>query len=141
MTKTGSLGTIFLRGPQIQKSCAEIDQCGYFNTGDLGFLHSNGKLSVKGIMADKFMNSDETIFPACDIERLLASIPCIYEVRVVADTPYSPIIAFITLNRRYTVQHNITPPEIVTLCNEKISQFHLQVQEVKIVDSLQNGGR
>jgi long-chain acyl-CoA synthetase len=88
--KTGELGVIHVKGPQVMKgyyknpeATAKTIANGWLNTGDLGFKSFNGTLSVRGRVKDTVvLLGGENVEPV-PIENLLLEHPHINQVIVV----------------------------------------------------------
>lgn len=87
---TGSEGELRVRGPERmlgyldpEATDAQIDDDGWFYTGDLGIVDAEGAVSVTGRIKD-IINRGGEKFSARDIEDVLVAHPSIAEVAVVA---------------------------------------------------------
>lgn len=87
---TGSEGELRVRGPErllgyldAEATDAQIDDEGWFYTGDLGIVDAEGAVSVTGRIKD-IINRGGEKFSARDIEDVLIAHPSIAEVAVVA---------------------------------------------------------
>ena len=69
-------GEILVGGPTVSKQC--LGQDGWYRTGDLGRIDSDGRLWVEGRVDDMLITGGENVFPA-EIESVLASHPDVRE--------------------------------------------------------------
>jgi len=85
----GEAGEIWLRGPMIMKgyhnlpaeTAASLTADGFFKTGDLGTIDSDGFLRISGRKKDLIIVSGEKVYPR-EIEEVLARHPAVGEVAV-----------------------------------------------------------
>lgn len=87
----GGTGELYLRGPQVSGSYAEIgsvlDSEGWFPTKDLATMDQDGYLFVHGRSDDTIIRGGENIAPA-ELEDVLVEHPSVHQVAVVgADDP------------------------------------------------------
>ncbi|MBV7706949.1 AMP-binding protein [Nocardia nova] len=85
----GEIGEIRVRGPQLfcgyvdsTRDAEALDADGYFRTGDLGYLDSDGCLAVTGRLKDIIVRKMENI-PAREVEEALIADPAIADVCVI----------------------------------------------------------
>jgi acyl-CoA synthetase len=79
---------------------AALDDAGWFRTGDVGVLDSDGFVTITGRLKDVINRGGEK-FSARDIEDLLAAHPAVRQAAVVAgpDTRFGEVpVAFIVLD-------------------------------------------
>jgi acyl-CoA synthetase len=103
---TGSEGELLVRGPERMlgyldpvANQAALDDGGWFHTGDVGVLDSEGFLTVTGRLKDVINRGGEK-FSARDIEDLLVAHPAVRHAAVVAgpDPRFGEVpVAFIVL--------------------------------------------
>ena len=93
-----------------------VDNHGWFHTGDLGVLDAEGFLTVLGRRDNMFICAGENIYPE-EIERVLANVPCVKQVMVVAkeDKEYGfKPIAFIDMDGAFDSR------TLEKICREKL---------------------
>ncbi|MFL5843524.1 MAG: class I adenylate-forming enzyme family protein [Solirubrobacteraceae bacterium] len=86
----GTEGELRVRGPERmlgyldpEQTASQIDEAGWFYTGDLGFVDERGRLTVTGRIKD-IINRGGEKFSARDIEDVLVGHPAVAEVAVVS---------------------------------------------------------
>lgn len=83
-------GTIWVRGPMVMAgyldrpadNAARFDDAGWFSTGDLGHLDTEGYLTIETRREDLILTGGENVYPA-EVEAALASHPAVAESAVV----------------------------------------------------------
>jgi cyclohexanecarboxylate-CoA ligase len=87
--EAGTEGEIRLKGPQVIKGYLDpaldadaFDEDGYFRSGDLGVLDSEGYLTVTGRLKDVIIRNGENI-SAREVEDLLYTHPAVADVAVI----------------------------------------------------------
>ena len=87
---SGAEGEILTRGPEVmlgytnlETTADAFDVDGFFKTGDLGFVSSDGFITISGRKKDLIIRGGENISPK-EIEDVLHRHPAIQEVSVVA---------------------------------------------------------
>ena len=96
-----SLGCYYKKDESVQPMNDE----GYIQTGDLGFLDKDGYLHIVGRSKDIIIRGGENIVPR-EIENAMAKLDCIYDVHVcgIPDGPMGErVAAGIILNEGYTL--------------------------------------
>jgi malonyl-CoA/methylmalonyl-CoA synthetase len=86
----GSVGIVEARGPNIflgywrmpEKTAAEFREHGWFITGDMGVLSSDGRLSLVGREKDLIISGGYNVYPK-EVELVLDEIPGIVESAVI----------------------------------------------------------
>ncbi len=85
----GTSGEILVRGPNVMtgywdnpRATAEAMRSGWFHSGDMGHLDTEGWLIVDGRIKDMIISGGENIYPA-EIENVLAECDSVAEVAVV----------------------------------------------------------
>jgi long-chain acyl-CoA synthetase len=102
---TEETGEIWVRGPMVMKgyhnlpteTAASVTSDGYFKTGDLGRLDSDGFLYITGRKKDLIIVAGEKIAPR-EIEELLMSHPAVAEAAVIGkkdQTRGEAVVAFV----------------------------------------------
>ena len=104
-----------------QKATDDAFRGGWFHSGDLGVLHSNGYIELKDRSKDIIISGGENI-STIEVESVLFKHPAVLEAAVVArpdsfwgETP----CAFVTLKRDKTA----TAEEIIAFCRANMAHF------------------
>jgi acyl-CoA synthetase (AMP-forming)/AMP-acid ligase II len=125
-----SLGEVVLRGGSVMlgyfKDPLGTSMCmkdGWFYTGDVGVLHSDGYLEVKDRSKDVIISGGENI-SSVEIESVLYTHPAVNEAAVVArpdefwgETP----CAFVSL--KHGLPHKPGEKDIIDYCREKMAHY------------------
>ena len=94
---------------------------GWFRTGDIGVMHSDGYLEIKDRAKDIIISGGENI-PSIEVERTLCAHPAVMEAAVVAgpDPKWGEVpIAFVTLKGDAAA----TEPELLAWARQHIAHF------------------
>ena len=124
-----TIGEVFFRGNITMKgylknptATGEAFAGGWFHTGDLGVMHSNGYIELKDRSKDIIISGGENI-STIEVEGVLYQHPSILEAAVVArpdeqwgETP----CAFVTLKPD---ARSITEQEIIDFCRRHLAHF------------------
>ncbi len=134
------IGEIVLRGPGITPGYdhrpAETERAwrgGWFHTGDLGRLDTEGFLFVVDRRDDLIISGGENVYPA-EIEAVLLCHPAIAEAGVIGipSERWGQVVgAFIKLRP----STNLTAGEVIAYCMERLARFKVPT-EVHFVESL-----
>ncbi|AEF80139.1 AMP-binding protein [Leadbettera azotonutricia] len=122
-------GEIWTRGHNVMKGYYKmeeatreaIDKDGWFHTGDLGHLLSNGCLAIDGRIKELIIRGGENIYPK-EVEVLLRSMPGIKDAQVagIPSKKYGEeVAAFVILNQGELIGEK----DIIEFCKDKISFF------------------
>jgi O-succinylbenzoic acid--CoA ligase len=127
-------GEIVVRGETLFTGYVEddaitrpLDSEGWFRTGDLGSLDSEGRLTVLGRKDNMFVSGGENIYPE-QIERALTAIDGIFDAIVVPvdDREYGHRpVAFI----RYRSEINLSEPDSEMPESERLHFDHLSLSD------------
>ncbi len=123
-----TMGEVMFRGNVVmsgylknQKATDDAFRGGWFHSGDLGVLHSNGYIELKDRSKDIIISGGENI-STIEVESVLFKHPAVLEAAVVArpdsfwgETP----CAFVTLKRDKTA----TAEEIIAFCRANMAHF------------------
>lgn len=133
--QTGEVGEILLSGKNISPGYINSEQNrtedGYFKTGDLGYLDSEGYLYVVSRLSELIISGGENIYPA-EVEHCIEMIPEIIEVAVVGepDAKWGEIpVAYIVTNR--TIDLN----KISDICHYSLAKYKCP-KKYYVIDSL-----
>jgi len=94
---------------------------GWFRTGDIGVMHTDGYIEIKDRAKDIIISGGENI-PSIEVERTLCAHPAVMEAAVVAgpDPKWGEVpVAFVTLKSGAAA----TEPELVAWAREHIAHF------------------
>ncbi|WP_050512188.1 class I adenylate-forming enzyme family protein [Streptomyces rimosus] len=125
-------GEVQVRGPQLmlgylgREHAAEIDEDGWFSTGDIGLIDPEGALFLTDRIKDVFKCDNELVSPT-EVERVLVSHPLVADCAVV-DFPdrFSGAVPFglVVLAPSYQVADPTGAlDEIVAYANAKVAVF------------------
>ncbi|WP_033543891.1 o-succinylbenzoate--CoA ligase [Planococcus sp. CAU13] len=107
----GDKGEIQIRGPQVtpgyigKYADREVEQDGWFHTGDIGYVDEEGFLFVVDRRSDLIVSGGENIYPA-EIEKVLLGHPAVREAGVcgMSDEQWGEVpAAFIVLNEEISM--------------------------------------
>ena len=126
--QAGEPGEICLRGPTITPGYADCPEAtarafhdGWFATGDIGYLDSEGYLYVLDRRADLIISGGENIYPA-EIESVLLSHPGVAEagVRGQPDAHWGQVpVAFVHLREGSAV----TGAELLAYAGQRLARY------------------
>ena len=137
----GESGEVWLRGPMIMKgyynlpkeTASVLTPEGFFKTGDLGKLDSDGYLYITGRKKDLIISAGEKVTPR-EVEDVLAKHPAVADVAVVGKKDESRgevVVAFIVSR-----DPALKSEELRTFCRDQgLIQFKVP-REVFVVDEL-----
>ena len=123
-----TMGEIFMRGNIVMKgylknpgASEEAFAGGWFHTGDLGVMHSDGYIELKDRSKDIIISGGENI-STIEVEDVLYRHPCVLEAAVVArpDPMWGETAcAVVTLKPGASA----TAEEIIAFCRERLAHF------------------
>ena len=123
-----ALGEIALRGNNVmlgyyrdEIATRKAIPDGWFRTGDIGVMHTDGYIEIKDRAKDIIISGGENI-PSIEVERTLCAHPAVMEAAVVAgpDPKWGEVpVAFVTLKSGAAA----TEPELVAWAREHIAHF------------------
>lgn len=136
----GEVGEILLRGPQVfvgyfenSEATLRVLKDGWYYTGDVGYIDSEGYLYVVDRMKDMIISGGENIYSA-ELELVLSTHPNVADVAVIGvpdekwgEIPRAYIVA--------TSEASISEEEIIHFCKEKLASYKA-VKEVMLVEQL-----
>jgi long-chain acyl-CoA synthetase len=122
-------GELHVRGPLVMRgylnrpadTAAVIDSQGWFRTGDIVRLDTDGHMSITGRAKDLIIVGGENVYPR-EVENVLESHPAVGEVAVVGRPDSSRgevVVAFVVA--REGVQ--LTPDELRSFCREHLAGY------------------
>ena len=132
------IGEIEVRGPSIfagyvgrpEETAAAFDHNGWYRTGDLGRLDSDGYLTVADRRLDLFVSGGENVYPA-EIEAVLVSHPAITDAGAAGrpDPAWGAVpVAAISLRPGAAV----TDVQIIAHCRERMAGFKVPATLVRV---------
>lgn len=133
-------GQILLRGPHVcsgywrkPEATVEAIQNGWFYTGDLGRVDTDGHLSIVGRVKDMFISGGINIYPA-EIERAIESHPAVAGAAVIGvrDKKWGEVGKAIV---ELQPGQNLTYIELQTFLAERLGRFKIP-KFLAVVDSL-----
>ncbi|MBX3366260.1 MAG: AMP-binding protein [Phycisphaeraceae bacterium] len=137
----GHDGEIRIAGPNVMRgyfnlpkeTAAAFDSDGYFRTGDIGQLDSDGFLKITGRLKEMLIVAGENVFPR-EIEDVLNRHPAVRDSGVVG--AFDPMrgeipIAFVEMNEGASFDER----EILGWCRERLAGYKVP-REVRTLDAL-----
>lgn len=131
-------GEVQVRGPQLmlgylgQDSTPEIDEDGWFSTGDVGYLDPDGALFLVDRIKDVFKCDNELVSPS-EIERVLLLHPMVADC-VVIDYPdeFSGAVPYAVVVPKVP---EVSETEIAEFVNHRVTSFQ-QVRHVEFTEHI-----
>jgi len=114
-------------------TAAAFDEDGFFKTGDMGQLSSDGFLSITGRIKEMLIIGGENVFPR-EIEDVLRRHPDVHDAAVIGmqDSMRGEVaLAFVELEEGAKA----TSAELRKYCNGPLTPFKVP-REVRIIDAL-----
>ena len=126
---TGEIGDVQLRGPNIfkgywkqpDKTSASFSADGWFKTGDLGYLETDGYLTLCGRSKDLIISGGLNIYPP-EVERVLMEHPAVSACAVIGcpDAEWGEkVTAVVVLHGTGSV----TAEELMRFCRQKLAPY------------------
>jgi acyl-CoA synthetase (AMP-forming)/AMP-acid ligase II len=138
--KTGEVGEILVRGPNVMKeyyknpqATAETIIDGWLHTGDMGKKDEEGYLYVVDRMKDMIISGGENIYPR-EIEELLYTHPKIEDVAVIGvpDEKWGEVAKVVIVLKSGQV---LSEQEVLDFCREHLAHYKCP-HHVEFVDAL-----
>ena len=125
----GEIGEVQLRGPNIfkgywkqpEKTAESFTADGWFRTGDLGFLETDGYITLCGRSKDLIISGGLNIYPP-EVERVLAEHPAVAACAVIGcpDREWGErVTAVIVLNRG----ESVSGQDLIAFCRERLAPY------------------
>lgn len=136
-------GEIWVRGPELFAGYADPDDTaavvtrGWFRTGDLGTLDSEGWLQVTGRLKEVIIRAGENIAPA-EVEQALATHPSIIDVAVIGfpdDRLGERVAAFVTARERFDLDQGRLWLDSVGISRFKMPELIVQMDRLPVLNS------
>lgn len=132
----GEVGELVVKGPQVMKGYWQRDDetskvmiNGWFKTGDMGLIQSNGNVKIVDRLKDMIIVSGFNVFPN-EVEDVLSEHPAVMEAAVVGEADEKTgeaVKAFVTVNE------SVTQDELREYCREHLTNYkvpkHIEVLE------------
>ena len=130
-----------MRGPNVtpgywnnpDATAAAFDDDGWFHSGDIGYLDTDGYLYIVDRLKDMIISGGENIYPA-EVERALADLPGLIDVAVVgaADEQWGETVVAVAC---LADGANLTLDEVREHCATKLARYKLP-RRLKLVKAL-----
>lgn len=141
MLQDGGIGDVQLRGPNVfkgywrqpEKTAGSFSADGWFKTGDLGFLESDGYLTLCGRSKDLIISGGLNIYPP-EVERVLVEHPAVNACAVIGcpDAEWGEkVTAVVVLHEG----ESVSGEELIRFCREKLAPYK-SPKSVVFVDDL-----
>jgi malonyl-CoA/methylmalonyl-CoA synthetase len=125
----GEIGEVQLRGPNIfkgywrqpEKTVESFTADGWFRTGDLGFLETDGYVTLCGRSKDLIISGGLNIYPP-EVERVLAEHPGVAACAVIGcpDREWGErVTAVVVLNRG----ESVSGQDLIAFCRERLAPY------------------
>ncbi|QCZ92589.1 AMP-binding protein [Salinimonas iocasae] len=132
----GEVGELVVKGPQVMKGywqredeTSKVMIDGWFKTGDMGLIQSNGNVKIVDRLKDMIIVSGFNVFPN-EVEDVLSEHPAVMEAAVVGEADEKTgeaVKAFVTVNE------SVTQDELREYCREHLTNYkvpkHIEVLE------------
>ncbi|SEH48812.1 Acyl-CoA synthetase (AMP-forming)/AMP-acid ligase II [Mycolicibacterium rutilum] len=136
---TGQQGELWFRTPQLMKgyhnrpeaTAEAITADGWFRTGDIGRIDSEGYIFVEDRLKDMIISGGENIY-SIEVERVVAEHPAVVDVAVIGvpDDKWGEVVKAVV-----SVEGEATEDEIITWCRERLASYKCP-KSVDITDEL-----
>ena len=139
--ENGSVGMIEVKGPGIfkgywqmpEKTISDFRKDGFFITGDLGLIDSEGYLNIVGREKDLVISGGLNIYPA-EIEKVLDSLEGVQESAIVG-LPHPDFGEGVTAFVSMEIGLKSNEPKLLNLMRKKLANFKIP-QKIIQVDQL-----
>lgn len=134
-------GELRLKGPNIMKgylgledeTAAAFDEHGFFKTGDMAQIDTQGFLTITGRIKEMMIVAGENVFPR-EIEEVLNAHPSVHDSGVVGQT--DPMrgevpVAFVEPEQG----HEADPQELIRWCRDRLPGYKVP-RRVVVIDAL-----
>jgi fatty-acyl-CoA synthase len=124
----GEMGEIVIKGPNVFKGywnnpeeTEKVLQYGWFHTGDIGYIDSEGYLYIADRKIDMIISGGENVYPA-EVEKTIRTHPAVAEVAVIGvpDPKWGEVpLALVKVEPGQTV----TETDVIEFCRDKLARF------------------
>ncbi len=141
---TDQEGELYVRGPLVmkgyyhrpQETAAVLDTQGWFRTGDIARIDTDGYISITGRAKELIIVAGENVFPR-EVENVLEEHPAVAESAVIGQQDGSRgevVVAFVTLREGAQASSE----DLRSFCRERLAGFKTP-REVHIRADLPRG--
>ncbi|HTX01161.1 MAG TPA: fatty acid--CoA ligase, partial [Acidimicrobiales bacterium] len=137
----GETGEILLRGPNVMigyfedpaATAAAIDADGWLHTGDVGYLHDDGHLTITDRLGDMFTVGGFNVYPA-EVEQVICQLPAVLECAVVPmpDERLGSVAKAVVVARP---GRTVDAAELIGYTRQRLANYKAPV-EVEVLESL-----
>ncbi|WP_102144225.1 long-chain-fatty-acid--CoA ligase [Mycobacterium hubeiense] len=123
----GEQGELWFRTPQLMRgyhnkpeaTAEAITEDGWFRTGDIGHVDSDGYIFVEDRLKDMIISGGENIY-SIEVERVLAEHPAVAEVAVIGvpDDKWGEVVKAVV-----ALEGEATPEELIAWCRERLAGY------------------
>ncbi|UUO01462.1 long-chain-fatty-acid--CoA ligase [Mycolicibacterium novocastrense] len=135
----GEQGELWFRTPQLMKgyhnkpeaTADAITDDGWFRTGDIGRIDSDGYLFVEDRLKDMIISGGENIY-SIEVERVIAEHPAVTDVAVIGvpDEKWGEVVKAVV-----SVEDSVAPEDLIAWCRERLAAYKCP-KTVDITDEL-----
>jgi acyl-CoA synthetase (AMP-forming)/AMP-acid ligase II len=135
----GEQGELWFRTPQLMKgyhnkpdaTAEAITDDGWFRTGDIGRIDSDGYIFVEDRLKDMIISGGENIY-SIEVERVVAEHPAVVDVAVIGvpDEKWGEVVKAVV-----ALESSATSEEIIAWCRERLAAYKCP-KTVDITDEL-----
>lgn len=136
----GTVGELHVRGRNVMRGYYRapdltekaIDRDGWFNTGDLAYLDSDGCMFIVGRTKEMIIRSGFNVYPA-EVEAVLSSHDAVVQSAVVgrAADGNEEVVAFVQLLKG----SNVTPSELMAFAGKQLTSYK-RPSQIIVLDAL-----
>lgn len=131
LCQPGETGELYAKTPLVDPNDPLVTKDGFFRTGDIAMVDSDGYLSITGRLKDVIVSGGVKIFPR-DVEDVLTRHPAVLEAAVIGvpDSEFGErVVAICETSRAVEVG------ELHTFARNNLSGFKLP-RDIRLVDAL-----
>ena len=142
--KQGDAGEIVAKGPQVMSGYWQQVEAseqslvnGYFKTGDIGFIHEDGRVQIVDRKKDMILVSGFNVYPN-EVEEVLSLHPKVVESAVVGhpdEVSGEKVCAYIVAEKPNTSENKLTVEEIRSYCRTQLTGYKVP-KDVHFIDEL-----
>lgn len=141
VAQAGVSGEVVVRGPNVTPgyweneaaTTAAFDDEGWFHSGDIGYLDSDGYLFIVDRLKDMVITGGENVYPA-EVERALADMPGVVDVAIVGSPDEKwgeTVVAVVAV----APGSHLTLDDIRAYAETKLARYKLP-RRLRIVDNV-----